>query len=241
MRTSHRCRGSQVLAGGRCAGRLSTGVFRRRPGRQLQVGRRHRADDRGGGATTAWGRPEGEVQDPQPSGVEWCRRSVTLAAPDSRSSRPPARPPGHLQDQGADVAAQRGSRSRDYADVRSFALSHSRIGVGDLAPAAVDGQRVATALELLELGHGGGVAVLLQRRPGDDVGTVWSAVPEISSSGPRSALSVSTFGLRVHDEVRRGGLEERSGRRGDGPRSYSSSDSSSLTRVAEAVAELLLR
>src|SRR5580700_3186006 len=42
-------------------------------------------------------------------------------------------------------------------------------GVGDLFPAAVDGEGVTAVLELLELGDRGGVAVLLQGGPGGDV------------------------------------------------------------------------
>src|SRR5580693_2903686 len=43
-------------------------------------------------------------------------------------------------------------------------------GVGDLAPAVVDGQGVTTVAELLQVGDGGGVPVLLHRGLGDGLG-----------------------------------------------------------------------
>jgi hypothetical protein len=62
-------------------------------------------------------------------------------------------------------------------------------------------------------------------------GTVWSAVPEMRSSGPRSLLSVSTAACACTTKLAAAAWKR--GRAGDGivHRSYSSADSSSVTAL----------
>jgi hypothetical protein len=62
-------------------------------------------------------------------------------------------------------------------------------------------------------------------------GTVWSAVPEMRSSGPRSSLAVSTLACECIAKF--AAAAWKSGRAGEGivHLSYSASDSSSLTAL----------
>src|SRR6478609_8098446 len=113
-------------------------------------------------------------------------------------------------------------------------------GVGDVPPAVVDGERVTAALELLEVGHRGGVPVLLEGRPGDDIGH--GVVGGAGDEQQRAAGLVAGVdrGLRVHDEVGRRGLEQWPGRRGDRPRAEQLGRLLLGQRVPEPEPELLL-
>ena len=114
-------------------------------------------------------------------------------------------------------------------------------GVGDVAPAVVDGQRVPAPLELLELGDRRGVPVLLEGRPGDHVGH--GVVLRSGDEQQRPAVGVLgvDLGLGVHVEVRGGRLEQRPGRRRDRPPFVQRVGLLLAHRVAETEAELLAR
>ena len=73
------------------------------------------------------------------------------------------------------------------------ALDERQRRVGDLAPAAVDRQRVAAARDLDDLGDAGLRCCCLYEAFAIAHGTVWSFSPEMISSGPRSGFFVSTF------------------------------------------------
>ena len=91
------------------------------------------------------------------------------------------------------------------ADVRDADVAHSRsaddIGarrrvserplqgvVGDLLPALLSGQKVCSALVLLDLGDRVRLVVLRVRRAGSLGGMRWSSLPEMKSSGARSSF-----------------------------------------------------
>ena len=65
-------------------------------------------------------------------------------------------------------------------------------GLGDVAPAIVDSERVPPVGELAEISDSGRLVVELPVAVVIATGTVWSWPPAISSSGPRSLLRVST-------------------------------------------------
>lgn len=69
-------------------------------------------------------------------------------------------------------------------------------GVGDFAPAAVDGEGMSTILDLDDLGDALVVLLLLVGGVAIAGGTVWSSSPEMIDNGPRCGLSVSTFAAR---------------------------------------------
>ena len=69
-------------------------------------------------------------------------------------------------------------------------------GVGDFAPAAVNGEGMSTVLDLDDLGDALVVLLLLVGGVAIAGGTVWSSSPEMIDNGPRCGLSVSTFAAR---------------------------------------------
>ena len=85
-------------------------------------------------------------------------------------------------------------------------------GVGDFAPAVVDGERVAATGDLDDLGDALVALLLLVEAFAIAQGTVWSFSPEMISSGPRSGFLVVDLRLGPRVEVGGRGLEERRAR-----------------------------
>ena len=109
---------------------------------------------------------------------------------------------------------------------------------GDLVPTIVDGERVAAGLELLEFGDSGGIPVLLERGPGDDIGH--GVVGGSGDEQQRSARGVRgvDLGLRMQHEVGCGGLEQGSRGRRNRPLVEQFGGFRFAERIAESEAEL---
>ena len=144
----------------------------------------------------------------------------------------------------ADALAGTGDDGGPARQVRGPSLrgpalsSQVRHGVGDLAPAVVDGQRVGAVGELEDVGDRLAVPVLLERRLGDRLrdGVVLAAHDQQQRSAAR--LSVATLagecGLKLAAAASKSGLPGA----GIAHCSKSASDSS-RDRVAEGEPELL--
>src|ERR1700733_3913396 len=117
----------------------------------------------------------------------------------------------------ANAALRRTSSSEEMIMSGSLGVQPVQGCVGAVFPAAVDSQRVAAVLELLEFGDGGGAAVLLEGRAGGHVrdGVVLEAGDEQQGA---AVLVGGVYGcLGVEGEVGCRGLEERAGGAGNRP------------------------
>ena len=113
------------------------------------------------------------------------------------------------------------------AELQALLVQPGQAGLGHFGPSAVDGQRVATILELDQVGLRRGVPVLLERRLGDRLGD--GVV--LATHGEQERTSVGVVGVHLvrgmGREARGRSLEQRPPGRGDRPLLVELVDSSS--------------